>query len=213
MRPAPHAVNSRIALRQPAGGPSQNLPEPIFTVANQLTVLRMAAAPLLVVLVLSREFVWAFVVFVVAGLTDLLDGVVARLGHQKTTLGAVLDPIADKVLLSSAFVVLTWAGELHSRLPVWLTVTTLSRDAIIVIAVAAINFVYGHRVFQPSLLGKLTTGCQIVAAGAVLLMNAVSDDYPPLRYLFQLTLGLTVASAFHYVYTASAHRSSGAESP
>ena len=189
------------------------MPEPIFTVANQLTVLRMAAAPLLVVLVLSREFVWALVVFVVAGLTDLLDGIVARLGHQKTTLGAVLDPIADKILLSCAFVVLTWASELHVRIPAWLTVTTLSRDAIIVIAVAAINLVYGHRVFQPSFLGKLTTGCQIVTAGVVLLLNALTDEFPSVVFLFQLTLGFTVASAFHYVYTASTSRSPGPESP
>jgi phosphatidylglycerophosphate synthase len=91
-------------------------------------------------------------------------------------------------------------------------VTTLSRDAIIVIAVAAINLVLGHRVFQPSLLGKITTGCQIVTVGSVLLLNALRDDFPPLIFLFQLTLGFTVASAFHYVYTASVTRSPGSES-
>jgi cardiolipin synthase len=180
--------------------------EPILTVANQLTILRMAGAPLLVVLVLSREFTWALVVFVVAGLTDLLDGLVARFGHQKTTLGAVLDPIADKVLLSAAFIALTWGGGLHSRIPAWLTVTTLSRDAIIVVSVAVINLTVGRRVFHPSLLGKLTTVAQIATAGAVLLLNALSDTFPPMLHVFRLTLALTVASAFHYVYLASARR-------
>lgn len=180
--------------------------QPIFTVPNQLTILRMASAPLLVVLVLSREFVWALVVYVVAGLTDLLDGLIARLGHQRTTLGAFLDPIADKVLLSSTFVVLTWASDLHARIPAWLTVTTLSRDAIIVISVAVVNLTLGSRVFYPSLLGKLTTVCQVVTAGVVLLLNALTDQFPLLPSLFQLTLAITVASAFHYVYLASAGR-------
>ena len=178
--------------------------EPILTVANQLTILRMAAAPLLVVLVLSREYVWALVVFVVAGLSDLLDGLVARLGHQRTTLGAFLDPIADKVLLSSAFIALTWGSGLHARIPPWLTVTTLSRDAIILVSVTVINLTLGRRVFSPSLLGKLTTVSQLVTAGAVLLLNALTDDFPPMVHLFRLTLALTITSAFHYVYLASA---------
>jgi cardiolipin synthase len=80
---------------------------PIFTIANQLTILRMALAPLLVILVLVRQLQWALVVFVVAGVTDLLDGIIARVGRQQTTLGAMLDPVADKVLLSSSFVALT----------------------------------------------------------------------------------------------------------
>jgi cardiolipin synthase len=183
--------------------------EPILTVPNQLTILRMACAPLLVVLVLSREHVWALVVYVVACLTDMLDGFIARRGHQRTTLGAFLDPIADKVLLSSAFVCLTWGGGLDPRIPAWLTVTTLSRDAIIVIAVTVINLTLGRRVFLPSGLGKATTFSQILTAGVVLLLNAMNDDLAGLRYLFELTLALTVGSAFHYVYLASAAKAAG----
>jgi len=182
------------------------MPEPILTVPNQLTILRMACAPLLVVLVLSREFVWALVVYVVAGLSDLLDGLIARFGHQRTTLGAFLDPIADKLLLSSAFIVLTWGGGLLVRIPAWLTVTTLFRDGIILASVTVINLTLGRRVFLPSMLGKLTTACQVVTAGVVLLLNALTDEFPPVLHLFRLTLALTVASAFHYVYLASAGR-------
>jgi cardiolipin synthase len=184
---------------------------PIFTVANQLTILRMALAPLLVVLVLSKDWQWALVVFVVAGVTDLLDGLIARLGHQRTTLGAMLDPVADKVLMTSAFVALTWGPDLPTRIPVWLTVVTLSRDAIIVVSVAIINVTLGRRVFFPSLLGKASTLSQLVTAGMVLLLNAMGNSQAWMLYLFQLTLGLTVASALHYVYLASVHRPPPAE--
>jgi cardiolipin synthase len=185
------------------------LSQAILTVANQLTLLRLTLVPAVVALVLSAEFTWALVVFVVAGLTDLLDGLIARLGHQKTTLGAFLDPVADKVLLSSSFISLTWASDLHVKMPAWLTVTTLTRDAIILVAVAAINLTYGRRVFLPSLLGKLSTAAQIVTAGAVLLLNALSEPFPPILYLFFLTLGLAVASGLHYVYLASTPKGGG----
>lgn len=176
---------------------------PVLTVANQLTLLRMGLAPLLVVLVLHGELRWAFAVFVVAGLTDLLDGLFARLGGQQTTLGAMLDPVADKVLLTSAFIVLTWGGGLAPRIPPWLTVVILSRDAIIIVSVAIVNFTVGRRIFYPSLLGKLTTASQIVAVGFTLLANAFGTGGAALRALFVATLVLTVASALHYVYLAS----------
>ena len=183
--------------------------EPILTVANQLTMLRMTLAPFLVVTVLSHEFTWALVIFVVAGVTDLLDGLIARLGHQKTTLGAMLDPVADKVLLVSSFVALTWGPALVVRIPVWLAVIALSRDAIIVVSVTVINLTLGRRVFYPSTLGKLTTISQILTTGVVLLLNALGAEYAPVVYLFWLTVLLTVASAFHYVYLASAGRGTG----
>jgi cardiolipin synthase len=184
------------------------LTTPILTVANQLTILRMALVPFLVLTVLQREFTWALVIFVVAGVSDLLDGLIARLGHQKTTLGAMLDPVADKLLLSSSFIVLTWGSELESRIPLWLTVITLSRDAIIVVSVTVINLTVGRRIFFPSFLGKATTLAQIVTAGIVLLQNALATEYWEAKYLFYVTVVLTVASALHYVHLASMGRGS-----
>ena len=177
--------------------------EPILTVANQLTILRMALAPFLVVMVLQREFTWALVLFVVAALTDLLDGYIARHGHQKTTLGAVMDPIADKILLSSAFIVLTWSAGLSTRIPQWLTVLALSRDVLILLTGALINLTSGWRIFQPSLLGKLATGAQLLTAGVVLLLNALGSDLAAVQWLFRGVLALILASALHYVYLAS----------
>jgi cardiolipin synthase len=182
------------------------MPEPVLTVANQLTFLRIGLAPLLVVLVLGHEHTWALVAFVVAAVTDALDGLAARRGGQQTSLGAMLDPVADKLLMGSAYVCLTWAPGLVCSVPVWLTVVLLFRDVVIVVAVALVNLTVERRVFYPSFLGKLSTGLQILTAGFVLLANALGDCPRPMRWLFWLTLAATVASALHYVHKASTRR-------
>jgi cardiolipin synthase (CMP-forming) len=179
------------------------LSEPILTVANQLTILRMALAPFLVVMVLQREFTWALVLFVVAAFTDLLDGYIARHGHQKTTLGAVMDPIADKILLSSSFIVLTWSAGLTTRIPQWLTVLALARDVLVLLTAALINLTSGWRIFQPSLLGKLSSAAQALTAGVVLVLNTLGSDFMAVRWLFRAVLALILASALHYLYLAS----------
>lgn len=182
---------------------TQHQPEGFLTLANQLTILRMSLAPFLAVLILYRHFRWALALFLVAGITDLLDGLIARLGRQKTTLGAMLDPMADKVLLASSFVVLTWGNGLHAAIPAWLAVVTLSRDAIIFASVAIINLAVGRRVFYPSLLGKFCTASQLLTAGVVILLNALGRSADGLEPLFKGTLLFTVTSAVHYVYLAS----------
>ncbi len=186
--------------------------EPVFTIANLLTLLRMGMVPVVVIFVLQGEYTWALVVFVVAGLTDALDGLVARRGHQLTRLGATLDPLADKILLSASFVVLTWAGGLSVRIPQWLTVLALSRDVLIVITALAIVLTLGRRVFRPSPFGKFTTALQLVTAGVVLLANAVGQRLPGLGALFLLTGALTVVSGCHYVWLAYLGRNVSTES-
>jgi cardiolipin synthase (CMP-forming) len=176
---------------------------PILTLANQITFLRMGLAPLLVVLVLAHAMAWALAVFAVAGLSDVLDGLVARRRDERTPLGAMLDPLADKILLTAGFLALTWGPDLLVAVPVWLTVVTLSRDAIIVTSVAVVNFAHGRRVFYPSVLGKLTTASQLVTVAVVLLLDAAGWPFAPVRYLFLATAAVTVASALHYVYLAS----------
>jgi cardiolipin synthase len=185
---------------------------PVFTVANQLTLLRMALAPVLVMLVLNSQMIWALVVFVTAGITDMLDGLIARRGHQRTKLGAMLDPVADKLLLGSCYVVLTWTDDLFLRIPAWLTIIILSRDAIIVVSVAIINLTLGPRVFPPSFLGKASTAAQIATAGVALLLNCLQEAPHAVTYLFGATAALTVTSAVHYVYLASVHGSPEAAS-
>jgi cardiolipin synthase len=166
-------------------------------------MLRMGLAPFLAVLIVYHRFGWALALFVVAGLTDLLDGLIARLGRQKTNLGAMLDPMADKVLLAASFVALTWGLGLTAAIPVWLTVVTLSRDAIIFVSVAIINLTIGRRIFYPSLLGKMCTVSQLLTVGVVILLNVLGRSAEEWEWLFKATLLFTVTSAGHYVYLAS----------
>ena len=179
------------------------MPEPVFTVANQLTMLRMALVPAFVMLALAREFTWALVVYAVAGLTDALDGYVARHSGQSTRLGAMLDPVDDKLLAGSAYVVLTWGGVAACTLPVWLTVTLLFRDAMLVVGVVVVNLTLGPREFPPSRLGKLSTALNVATGAAVLAANAMGECPAAMRWLYFVTVGCLIATTVHYVYLAS----------
>src|SRR6185503_9544146 len=119
--------------------------------------------PAFVLLVLYGYLGAALVTFLVAGLTDALDGLIARMAGQGTSLGAWLDPMADKLLLVTAFIVLTLPEvQLTNHLPLWLTIVVISRDVVIIGVVAIVNLAVGPRTFRPSLLGKATTAAFIV---------------------------------------------------
>lgn len=177
--------------------------EPVFTVANQLTMLRMGLVPVFVLLTLGRQFNWALVVFTVAALTDALDGWVARHSGKSTRLGAMLDPIADKLLAGSAYVLLTWGGVASCVLPVWLTVTLLFRDAMLVVGVVVVNLTMGPVEFPPSWLGKLSTALNVATGAAVLAANATGECPAALHWLYRATLVCLIATTLHYVYLAS----------
>jgi cardiolipin synthase (CMP-forming) len=171
-----------------------------MTSATQLTVLRMILVPVFVLLILYQHLGWALAVFLLAGLTDLLDGLIARRYKQKTPLGTMLDPLADKLLLTSAFIVLTLDSiDLIFQIPLWLTVTVISRDLMLVLSVLIINLTIGRRLFSPSLLGKLTTACQLLLVMLVLIVNGVGFQIEGLWIVVYLTLALTVSSGMHYI--------------
>lgn len=173
----------------------------VFTLANQLTILRMLLIPAFVILTLYGEFGWALTVFMVAGLTDMLDGLAARAAGQKSTLGAWLDPAADKLLLVSTFTVLTLPNiGLVNRLPLWLTVLVISRDVGIVLTVAIVNLAVGPRTFKPSPLGKAATAVFIVACVVVMLFNYLGYRSRWVDAAIYLTLMITVASGVDYVW-------------
>ncbi|MEO8679749.1 MAG: CDP-alcohol phosphatidyltransferase family protein, partial [Vicinamibacterales bacterium] len=137
---------------------------PIFTIANQLTLLRMLLIPAFVLLTVYGKFGWALTTFMVAGLTDALDGLAARTAGQKSDLGAWLDPAADKLLLVTTFILLTLPNiGLVNRLPLWLTILMISRDVGIVLTVAIVNLAVGPKTFRPSPLGKAATAIFIFA--------------------------------------------------
>jgi cardiolipin synthase len=128
-----------------------------LTVANQLTILRVMLIPAFVLLLVYGYLGWALITFLVAGVTDALDGLIARRAGQRTSLGAWLDPMADKLLLVTTFVVLTLPSmPLTNRLPLWLTVLVISRDILIVGVVAIINLAIGPRTFTQSIWGKVS---------------------------------------------------------
>jgi cardiolipin synthase (CMP-forming) len=171
-----------------------------LTLANQLTLFRIVLVPAFVILVLYGRIGWALVTFFTAGITDLLDGLIARRAGQKTTLGAWLDPMADKLLLVSAFVVLTVPDSgLRFRLPVWLTILVISRDLAIVLTVAVVNLAIGRRTFAPSLLGKTATGVYIATCMAVLVANYLDGGGRVVDACVTIAAAITVISALHYL--------------
>jgi len=174
---------------------------PIFTLANQLTLLRMLLIPAFVLLVLYGEFGWALATFVIAGLTDAFDGLAARTTGQKSDLGAWLDPAADKLLLVTTFVVLTLPNiGLVNRVPLWLTVLVISRDVGIVLTVAIVNLAVGPRTFRPSPLGKAATAVFILTCVVVMFFNYQGHTSPVVDASIWTSLVVTVASAVDYVW-------------
>ena len=186
----------------------------IITIPNLLTVIRMALVPVFVSALYYQRFGWALAIFVLAGLTDSFDGLLARRFNQGSQLGQILDPIADKLLLVTAFVVLSMPSVMtpsalvqphprHIPVPFWVTAAVISRDVFIVVGAAAINIVTGFRGFRPSLLGKTNTVVQI---GAVVLI-LVAASFPPLRgYLptvYTTVFACALISGVHYVFWVS----------
>jgi cardiolipin synthase len=176
----------------------------VLTPANQLTLLRMFLIPAFVILVVYGYLGSALAVFVTAGITDALDGLIARWSGQKTTLGAWLDPMADKLLLVTTFIVLTLPGlGLANRLPIWLTVLIISRDVGIVLTVAIVNFAVGRRTFQPSMYGKTATATYIVTAVAAMVFNYLGYHSKVVDFGIFASLAITLISGFHYIWHAA----------
>ena len=171
-----------------------------LTTANQLTIARMLLIPAFVILLLYEYRGWALVTFFTAGITDLLDGLAARLTGEKTTLGAWLDPMADKLLLVTMFVMLTLpAIGSANRLPLWFTVLVISRDVAIVLTVAVINLAVGRRTFRPSIFGKIATATYILTGVITLYFNYLERPSPTVGLFVYASLAITLVSAFHYL--------------
>jgi cardiolipin synthase (CMP-forming) len=170
-----------------------------LTAANQLTIARMLLIPAFVILLMYGYRGWALLTFMTAGLTDLFDGLIARWTGQKTTLGAWLDPMADKLLLVTMFVMLTLPDiGSANRLPLWFTVLVISRDIAIVATVAVINLAVGPRTFRPSIYGKIATALFIVTGVAALYFNYLGRESTLVHTLIYASTVITIVSAAHY---------------
>ena len=182
----------------------------IITVPNLLTIFRMVLIPVFVSLLFYQRFVIALAIFVIAGLTDGLDGLLARRFDQKSQLGTILDPIADKMMMVTSFIVLSMRSVFpqpvpsHLPIPFWVTIAVISRDVFILVGAASINIVTGFRGFRPSWLGKINTTVQIVAIGAIMFAASVpygTGYYLPTIYTTVFTFA--VLSGAHYVFFVS----------
>ena len=175
----------------------------VFTPANEVTLLRMLLIPAFVILVIYGYLGQALLVFAAAGVTDALDGLLARRAGQRTTLGAWLDPMADKLLLVSTFVVLSIPGlGLANPLPIWLTVLIISRDVVIVLTVIIVNLAIGRRTFRPSTLGKAATALYMVTAVTAMFFNYRGYHSSFVDVLVYGSFVITVVSALHYIWHA-----------
>jgi len=170
----------------------------ILTAPNQLTLLRMIFLPFIVIHLVAGHYNWALILFVLAGFSDGLDGLLARTLHQQTTLGQYLDPIADKLLLSTVFLVLS---ILH-KIPWKYTVFVFSRDASILLASAVLYAIAGLRDFSPSIFGKANTFAQVAAVFFVMLfqIHHTRAIWVTEFTFLHAVLAFTVISGVHYVF-------------
>jgi cardiolipin synthase (CMP-forming) len=178
---------------------------------NQLTFLRLCMVPFLVIAILDGHYRTAAALFFIAGVTDGLDGLLARLLHQRTVLGQYLDPVADKLLLSTVFLVLNHEGFISRRV----TVLVFGRDLGILIVSAILYASIGMRDFRPSIYGKANTLAQIVALATVL----VSQFFAPFYLIavrtaaLDATMALTVVSGFNYAWKVGRRLSTAESAP
>jgi cardiolipin synthase len=174
---------------------------PFRAAPNLLTLLRICLAPFLVAAILEKRFELGFVLFIVAGLTDALDGALARVLKQRTVLGHYLDPVADKLLLSTLFLVLLHEG----LMPTTVTVLVFGRDVGILLVAAILYAAVGRREFKPSVFGKANTLAQVSAVAAVLLHQLVQAHWVVVFRTLALdaTIALTVISGLHYAWAVS----------
>jgi cardiolipin synthase len=163
---------------------------------NLLTLTRILLIPLFVILIINQSFSWALIIFALAGITDGIDGLIARITRQRTELGAYLDPIADKLLLSAGFITLA----IIEMLPSWLAVIVITRDMIILLGILVMILTNYHPQIRPSLISKVTTTLQILTILLVLMVEYGSIFRLLSKIVIYGTTFFTILSGAHYIY-------------
>jgi cardiolipin synthase len=171
----------------------------MLTLPNFLTLLRIIAVPVFLIVISNRHYGAGLVIFMAAGITDTVDGVLARLMDSKSDLGASLDPLADKLLLVSSFVFLTWLQVI----PLWLMILVLTRDVVILVGYLVIYFVSTPIEVNPTPVGKVNTFLEMLTIGFALVTLARPDM--PMAHVnltaWYLTAATITISGVHYVYS------------
>jgi cardiolipin synthase len=173
----------------------------VLNLPNFITLLRIGAIPIFLILLVDERYTEALIVFILAGITDSLDGLLARWLDARTTLGAFIDPLADKLLLVSSFVILAFLGDI----PRWLAVLVIMRDVIILIGYSVLFFVTGHAIeVRPTLIGKASTFFQLLTViMALVALHNAAWQIPLLRDTSEILAGVTVTiSGLQYLSRA-----------
>jgi cardiolipin synthase len=188
-----------------------------LTLPNFITLFRMALAPFIAIAVNGNDFRLALWIFIIAGLTDAIDGWLARTLKARSVIGAYLDPIADKLLLTVAYIALTIPQGQAVVIPLWLAILALFRDFLIMLVAVILYLVEDIQKFPPSVLGKTTTCMHVVTVCLVLLANLIQVPQLALTTCFYVSFFLVILSGFNYLYRASkyidAARSEDGETP
>lgn len=172
-----------------------------MNIPNSLTIVRMLMIPVFVGLLLYEQYTYCLVVLLLAGLTDGLDGIIARVANQRTELGAFLDPLADKLLLSSGFITLAFLG----LIPLWVAILMVSRDVVLMGGTLILRRTESRFAISPTLLGKGATVLQLTYMVMVILLSARDLELHVLAPLMYLMVAVTLGSGMHYVYKGFAH--------
>ena len=168
----------------------------VLNLPNILTLFRILITPLFIICLIKGAYPMALLIFTLAGVTDGLDGFLVRVLNEKTALGAYLDPIADKLLLVSAFVTLA----VQRMIPAWLTVVVISRDVLIIIGIAILEVSKVSYQIQPSIVSKCTTVAQLATIFLLLVSIQTALVEHALLPVYWLTTALSIISGLHYVY-------------
>lgn len=175
----------------------------VLTVPNLLTFLRLALIPVFAISLYYAYTFAALVIFFFAGISDMFDGMIARRFAQESSLGTLLDPIADKLLMTVSFIILTlpniFPDQDHLPVPFWVTASVIGRDVLIVAVAVAINMMTGFRKFKPSWLGKLSTVVQLGGVGLILIAAVINVSFY-LPTVYTLITLLAFASGVHYIF-------------
>jgi cardiolipin synthase len=176
-----------------------------FTIPNLLSLLRMALVPPLIIALINGQVKRALAVVAVAGVSDVLDGFIARFFNQKSLLGTYLDPLADKLLVTAAYIILALPGLRHGafQIPSWVTVLVIARDVLLVVVGLGLYLAAGVRRFPASMLSKVTTVFQIGAVVIVLLTGLWPELDTTALVLVYTVAVLTLASGLDYVWRAN----------
>ena len=172
-----------------------------MTWPNLLSALRIAIVPLFIIAVIEGRPGVAFILFTMAGLTDLLDGYIARHHDQQSVLGAYLDPAADKLLITAAFILLSWPGVHQGlQIPIWVTVLVITRDVIIVTVALIVRLTVGLKKFPPTSISRWNTGFQIAAILIYLLTGLTREVDLLAKAVLATMVLLTAVSGLEYAY-------------